>query len=86
MRPSPSSLTRTGETFEVAADETLLSGLLEVRPDAAYSCRQGFCGTCTVRYVDGEVQHRDRFLPPEHRADRMAACVSRGRGRLTLDL
>lgn len=79
-------LTRTGETFEVAADETLLTGLLEVRPDAAYSCRQGFCGTCTVRYADGEVQHRDRFLPPEHRADRLAACVSRGRGTLRLDL
>ncbi|MEV5000327.1 PDR/VanB family oxidoreductase [Nocardioides sp. LML1-1-1.1] len=79
-------LTSTGETFEVAADQTLLTRLLQVRPDAAYSCRQGFCGTCAVRYADGEVEHRDRFLPPEHRADRMAACVSRASGTLRLEL
>ncbi len=78
-------LTRTGESIEVAADQTLLAALLQVRPDTAYSCRQGFCGTCTLSYVDGEVEHRDRFLPPEHRADRLAACVSRARGTLRLD-
>lgn len=85
-RPFTVRLARSGERFEVGADQTLLAALLERRSDAAYSCRQGFCGTCTLRYVDGEVEHRDRFLPPEHRADRMAACVSRASGTLELDL
>lgn len=84
-RPFTVELTRTGETFEVGADQTLLSALLEVRPASAYSCRQGFCGTCTLAYVDGQVEHRDRYLPPEHRGDRLAACVSRATGTLRID-
>ncbi|KRB76478.1 hypothetical protein ASE01_16115 [Nocardioides sp. Root190] len=83
--PFTVELARTGETFEVAGDQTLLAALLEVRPATAYSCRQGFCGTCPVQVVSGEVQHRDRF-GAEQRENQLAACVSRARGTLTLDL
>lgn len=84
--PFAVELARTGEVLEVAADQTLLAALLEVRPATAYSCRQGFCGTCPVQVLAGEVQHRDRFLAPAQRERQIAPCVSRGRGTLTLDL
>ena len=54
-----------------------------------YSCRQGFCGTCRTRVLDGRVDHRDTLLTEPERADgMMLVCISRAaKGqRLTLDL
>jgi len=79
-------LARSGHLVPVAADETALTALRRTLPDLAYSCRQGFCGTCPVGLIGGEVEHRDRCLPPADRDRRFAPCVSRGHGRLTLDL
>lgn len=83
------SIASTGATVEVGADETLLAALSRAGVPAPYSCRQGFCGTCRVRVLDGEVQHRDTLLTdPERAAGYLLTCVSRadeGR-RLTLDL
>lgn len=41
-------LTRTGETITVPADTSVLDAVKAVRPNIAYSCKQGFCGTCRV--------------------------------------
>jgi ferredoxin len=61
--------------------------LRERMPAVRYSCQQGFCGTCRVRVLAGEVDHRDRVLTAAERADTMAICVSRATGdRLVLDL
>ncbi|SDD02555.1 PDR/VanB family oxidoreductase [Actinokineospora iranica] len=73
-----------GPVVPVAADETALTALLRVRPDAAYSCRQGFCGTCEVKVAAGAVDGRGRALSEE---DSMLVCVSRAVGdRLVLDV
>ncbi|WP_410637480.1 2Fe-2S iron-sulfur cluster-binding protein [Amycolatopsis sp. lyj-346] len=37
----------------VPGDRTALDVLLATRPGTAYSCRQGFCGTCAVPTADG---------------------------------
>jgi ferredoxin-NADP reductase len=80
-------LARTGVTLNVPADRSVLEVVRERLPDVAYSCRQGFCGTCRVRVLDGEVEHRDRALTPAQRADTMTVCVSRAvSDRLVLDL
>jgi ferredoxin-NADP reductase/fatty acid desaturase len=42
------------ETFELAGGDTVLDGALEVREDAPYSCREGVCGTCRAKLVDGD--------------------------------
>ncbi|MEV1293748.1 PDR/VanB family oxidoreductase [Pseudonocardia sp. NPDC049635] len=42
-----------GPELPVPADRTALDVIRDVRPDVAYSCRQGFCGTCHVRLVEG---------------------------------
>ncbi|MGF6880531.1 ferredoxin-NADP reductase [Nocardia sp. GAS34] len=81
-------LARTGEVIAIPADRSVLDAVLEVRPDRPYSCRQGFCRTCRVTALSGEVDHRDTVLTDAERAEGdMLICVSRcGGDRLVLDL
>lgn len=79
-------LARTGRVVPVGAEVSALAAIRTVLPDVAYSCQQGYCGTCPVTVLGGEVDHRDRCLGEAERATRMAICVSRGDGRITLDL
>jgi len=80
-------LARTGEVVEVDAHTSALAAILrEARPRAAYSCRQGFCGTCRVGVIAGEVDHRDRVLTPAERESHMMLCVSRAAGEVVIDL
>jgi ferredoxin len=79
----------TGATVRVGAEETLLSALRRADIWPPYSCRQGFCGTCRTRVLDGRVDHRDALLTEPERADgMMLICISRAAKaqRLTLDL
>jgi ferredoxin-NADP reductase len=85
-QPFDVELQRTGVTVPVRADQSVLAAVRDKVPDLAYSCQQGFCGTCAVRVVAGDVQHRDRALLDSEREDSMAICVSRCSGRLVLDL
>ncbi|KZB85104.1 PDR/VanB family oxidoreductase [Amycolatopsis regifaucium] len=47
------TLARSGVTLDVPADRTTLDVLRETVPGIAYSCRQGFCGTCELPTVTG---------------------------------
>ncbi|RKT88174.1 Ferredoxin-NADP reductase [Saccharopolyspora antimicrobica] len=80
-RPFTVELARTGRTVQVPADRSALEAITEVLPQVSFSCRQGFCGTCHVRVLDGEVEHRGRAA-----GDHMAICVSRSDGHVVLDL
>jgi ferredoxin len=82
-------LRRSGVTRRVPADRTLLSVVLEVRPDVDFNCRRGDCGACVSVVLDGEPLHRDTVLSERAKAAgrRIALCVSRARSdRLVLDL
>ncbi|MEV7191522.1 PDR/VanB family oxidoreductase [Streptomyces sp. NPDC093510] len=80
-------LRRSGRTVAVAADTTVLAAVRAELPDIAYSCEQGFCGTCQQRVVEGEIDHRDELLTDGERAGSMLICVSRARGeRIVLDM
>ncbi|WP_306327489.1 PDR/VanB family oxidoreductase [Streptomyces venezuelae] len=80
-------LRRSGRTVRVAADQSVLAAVREEMPGLMYSCRQGFCGTCRQRVLEGEVDHRDELLTEAERSDSMLICVSRCAGkRLVLDL
>jgi ferredoxin-NADP reductase len=78
------TLARTGARVRVGAKESALTAVRRVRPSQAYSCQQGFCGTCNVRVLSGEVEHRDHALAPYERDGHMMLCVSRGRD-VTID-
>jgi ferredoxin len=52
-------------------------------------CRDGSCGACETRVLEGEPEHRDAVLTDEERAagETMMICVSGVHGdRLVLDL
>lgn len=86
-KPFQVELARSGKSLEVPADRSALSVIREEVPDVAYSCGQGFCGTCKVRVLAGKVDHRDHALTDDERAGNMMICVSRAnRDRLILDL
>ncbi|WP_327098407.1 PDR/VanB family oxidoreductase [Nocardia vinacea] len=80
-------LRRSETEVDVAADESALTAIRRAVPGVAYSCQQGFCGTCRASVLAGEVEHRDRALLPGDRNSAMLTCVSRSRGgELELDL
>ncbi|MFD8217803.1 PDR/VanB family oxidoreductase [Streptomyces sp. NPDC059697] len=80
-------LRRSGRTVSVAAETTVLAAVRAELPDTAYSCEQGFCGTCQQRVLEGEIEHRDELLTDTERGDSMLICVSRARGdRIVLDM
>ncbi|MEU1981270.1 PDR/VanB family oxidoreductase [Nocardia sp. NPDC019395] len=81
------TLASSGLHVRVDAAETALDAIRRVRPDTAFSCRQGFCGTCKTKVLAGDIDHRDRSLPDTERPDHMLVCVSRSAGGpLVLDL
>ncbi len=86
----PFSVTTTaGVHVDVGPEETLLAALQRAGADPPYSCRQGFCGTCRTRVLDGTVEHRDILLTDAERAEgMMLTCVSRAPagGHLTVEL
>lgn len=47
-RPFRVLLRRSGAVLDVPADRSALDVVRDARPDVAYSCRQGFCGTCRI--------------------------------------
>jgi cytochrome P450/ferredoxin-NADP reductase len=66
----------------VPANQTLLQALQAAGFDVPCDCGEGLCGTCEVRIVDGEADHRDKVLSKAERAvnRRMMACISRAAG------
>ncbi|MFI5584934.1 PDR/VanB family oxidoreductase [Amycolatopsis sp. NPDC051758] len=67
--PFQLTLRRSGQVLAVPGHRSALDVLLEERPGTAYSCRQGFCGTCTVPAAGG---------------GSMRLCVDRGTAMLDL--
>jgi ferredoxin-NADP reductase len=79
---------RSGKAVHVGAAEHLLDCLEHAGIEVPFGCRAGSCGTCEVGVLAGTVIHRDSVLLAAERTDgkKMLACVSRGKGSLTLDL
>ena len=83
------ALHRSNHVLTVPADRSALEVIHQAIPEVAYSCQQGFCGTCRTRVIScsGEIEHRDRVLTDRERTNTMTICVSRSRGgRITVDL
>jgi len=79
----------SGLTVTVPPDKSILAALTESGIDLPSSCEQGICGTCEVRVISGDVDHRDSILSSGERAanQSMMICVSRARcSRLVLDV
>ncbi|MER1939221.1 PDR/VanB family oxidoreductase [Castellaniella sp. FW104-16D08] len=77
----------TGRLIAVPADESIATALEKAGIAIETSCLSGLCGTCRIRYLEGEVEHNDFILDEDERAHYLTACVSRCHSeRLVLDL
>jgi ferredoxin-NADP reductase len=79
----------SGVTLTVPPDKTVLATLNNAGIAVPCSCEQGICGTCEVRVIAGEVDHRDSIQSQAERTanQSMMVCVSRARSpQLVLDI
>lgn len=84
--PFTVELQQSKKVLEVGATQTLLDVLKDVGLDVDSSCEVGNCGSCKVEVCSGRVQHKGTGLLEEEKCGAMLACVSRGVGRIVLDL
>lgn len=80
---------RSGVSFEVTTDQSILEVLEDAGIPILGSCYEGVCGTCEARVLEGTPDHRDSVLSDAERSagEVMLCCVSRSRTeRLVLDL
>lgn len=80
---------RSGVVCSVSADQSIVDALAGVGIIIPTSCREGLCGTCETKVLDGVPDHRDLLLGDAEReaGTSMLICVSRSNGpRLVLDL
>ena len=80
--------TRSGQTLHVRDGQTILEAMEDAGLAPTCSCREGVCGTCETRVLEGVPDHRDSVLEQHERAqgETMMICVSRSRTlRLVLD-
>jgi ferredoxin-NADP reductase len=82
-------LAESGKAILVPPETSILDALLEAGVSVLHDCREGICGSCEVKVLEGEVDHRDHVLTDAERAANgcLMVCVSRACGnRLVLGL
>lgn len=77
---------RDGRVVKVGEDESLLEVLRREFEDVPSSCEVGNCGTCKVELCSGRVDHRGTALLEEEKGEAMLSCVSRGIGRIAIQI
>lgn len=81
--PFELELARSKGVLSVPGNRSALDVMLDRDSTTAYSCQQGFCGTCKVKVLGGQVDRRGRTSEGE---DEMLVCVSRAKsGRVVID-
>lgn len=82
-------LAQSGQTLQVASNQTILEALQLKGVDVPYSCGQGICGACETNVLEGMPEHRDAILSEGEKksGSTMMICCSRSlTPSLTLDL
>jgi ferredoxin-NADP reductase len=77
-------LNKSGVSVVVGADQTILDALEQAGVHSPSSCRNGVCGTCETRVLEGTPDHRDKVLSDGERAagNTMMICCSRAKTAL----
>ncbi|PUA17338.1 PDR/VanB family oxidoreductase [Glaciimonas sp. PCH181] len=77
----------TGALIAIPDDKSIVEALADSGVVIETSCQSGLCGTCKLRYLSGEVDHRDFILSDDEHLEYLTACVSRPKSKLlVLDL
>ena len=73
----------------IAPGRSILDALIGIGLNPPHSCREGTCGSCEARVVEGTPDHRDEVLTDAEQAEgkRMMICCSGSKSPLlVLDL
>jgi CDP-4-dehydro-6-deoxyglucose reductase len=80
----------SGREFEAEADESVLDAALRAALVMPYGCKDGICGTCKARVLEGEVeqgQHAPAALREDERAAGFALmCCASARSPLVVEV
>jgi vanillate monooxygenase ferredoxin subunit len=72
----------------VGKDQTIVDSMRAAGMQPRVSCEIGICGTCALRVIKGEIDHKDDYLTDEEKRSGsvILPCVSRARGsKLVVD-
>ncbi|MCY1298263.1 Carnitine monooxygenase reductase subunit [compost metagenome] len=83
-------LAKSGRELQVEEGMSILQAIEKSNAaEVECLCREGVCGTCETRILEGEAEHFDQYLSDDEKASQQTimVCVSRARtARLVLDL
>jgi vanillate monooxygenase ferredoxin subunit len=79
-------LARSQRTVQVAAGQSAVEALEAAGVAVPTSCREGVCGTCVTRVLEGTPDHRDLFLTGDEQDANncFTPCCSRAHGGFLL--
>lgn len=87
--PFDVELKRQGRSFHVPVGASILDTLLANGVYVAHSCKEGVCGSCETRVLEGVPEHFDNVLSRRERESNevmMVCCSGCSSGKLVLDL
>ncbi len=72
------TLSQSNKTISVPAGKSLLDAILDAGVNIDHSCREGICGACETKVLEGIPDHRDNVLTKSERAANktIMVCVS----------
>lgn len=82
-------LARSGRSLRVEPGYSILDVLLANGMDIGHACREGVCGACQTRVLEGTPDHRDSYLSPREKTacdSIMLCCSGSVSDKLVLDL
>ena len=77
------SVKSTGDSFRVD-EANYIGGITSERFKGPDSCESGTCGSCKMKLLAGEVEHRDFVLESDEYSSAIMVCV-RGKGDIEID-
>jgi CDP-4-dehydro-6-deoxyglucose reductase len=84
------TLKPSGHAFQATADTTLLQAALDAGLTLPYGCRDGACGTCKAKVIDGRVDHgkaQEHSLPlVERDAGNVLTCCAKPLSDIVLEV
>lgn len=86
-KPFKVKLEKSGQSFEIPRDRSILEILRDNGIRAPSSCESGTCGSCRTKLCSGDAEHRDMVLTEDEKSSQIMICVSRAKSEeLVLDL
>jgi phthalate 4,5-dioxygenase reductase subunit len=86
-KPFKIRVKRSGSSYEVPSDKSILDVLRDAGVRVSSSCESGTCGSCRTALCSGTADHRDLVLRDDEKSTQIMVCVSRAMSEeLLLDL